>query len=84
MFSDINLEDVLFKDHYVEILKPDSEKGVLVFHCYQKTTDRDIPSEGLKSGVQLQKEGYDFGRSRIHPYIFSELHTNTKKSITLL
>jgi len=70
MFSDIIPEDVLFEDDYVQILKPDSKKGVLVFHCYQETTDRDIPSEGLKSGVQLQEEGYDFGRSRIHPYIF--------------
>jgi hypothetical protein len=70
MFSDINPKDVLFEDDNVQILKPNVPKGILVFHNYQETTDRDIPSEGLKSGVQLQEEGYDFGRSRIHPYIF--------------
>lgn len=65
-------DDVLYQDEKVCILKPRAKKGVLVWHKFQETQgiDIDIPSIGLKSGLQMHKEGYDFGRSRFHPYIF--------------
>ena len=63
-------DDVLYQDEKVCILKPDVKKGVLVWHIFQETPGIDIPSVGLKSGVQMQSEGYEFGRSIFHPYIF--------------
>lgn len=66
----INSDDILYEDKYVRILKPNVKKGVLVWHRYPKDCDVDIPSIGLKSGKQMQEEGIDFGRTKIHPYIF--------------
>ena len=63
-------DDVLYQDEKVCILKPDVKKGVLVGHRFQETPGIDIPSVGLKSGVQMQREGYDFGRNWFNPYIF--------------
>ena len=66
----INRDDILYEDELVRILKPYVKKGVLVWHRYPKDCDVNIPSIGLKSGKQLQEEGIDFGRTKIHPYIF--------------
>jgi hypothetical protein len=64
-------EDILFQDNDVCILKPDVKKGILIFTNY--TQPKGMPSlceSGLKTGVQLQSEGVNFGRSMIHDYIF--------------
>lgn len=63
-------DDVLYQDEKVCILKPDVKKGVLVWHKFQETQGIDVPSVGLKSGLQMQRDGYDFGRCRFYPYIF--------------
>lgn len=58
----------MYQDDLVCILKPNVKKGIIVWHKYPKGID--ILSEGLKTGQQLHSEGIDFGRSKIHPYIF--------------
>lgn len=72
-------DDVLYQDEKVCILKPDVNKGVLVWHKFQETPDIDITSVGLKTGAQMQKDGYDFGRCKFHPYIFSRAPFYNKK-----
>ncbi len=64
-------EDILFQDNDVCILKPNVKKGILIFTDYNQS--KGMPSlceSGLKTGVQLQSEGVNFGRSTIHNYIF--------------
>ena len=63
--------DILFSDFDICILKPEVKKGILIFTNYKQPVG--LPSlceTGLKTGVQLNSEGIEFGRSMIHPYIF--------------
>jgi hypothetical protein len=68
-FPKVVPDDILFQDSDVCILKPDVKKGILIFSDY-KLAPGSLCESGLKSGEQLQKEGIEFGRSKIHPYIF--------------
>jgi hypothetical protein len=64
-------EDILFQDNDVCILKPGVKKGVLIFtHYKQPAGMASLCEAGLKTGVQLQREGVNFGRNMIHDYIF--------------
>ena len=64
-------EDILFQDNDVCILKPDVKKGVMIFTNYKQPAGMaSLCEAGLKTGVQLQREGVNFGRNMIHDYIF--------------
>ena len=64
-------EDILFQDNDVCILKPGVKKGVLIFTNYKQPAGMaPLCEAGLKTGVQLQREGVNFGRNMIHDYIF--------------
>jgi hypothetical protein len=67
--NDIVPEDIIYQDENVCILKPHVKKGIIVFSNYE-SNNFDISKVGLKSGLQLYKEGIDFGRVVQHPYIF--------------
>jgi len=67
----IEPSDIMYKDDLVCILRPDVKKGIIVFTNFKQPTGTDsLCNLGLKTGEQLQKDGIDFGRSKIHPYIF--------------
>jgi len=58
-------------DSLVCILKPEVKKGILIFTKYVQPQGMDsLYKLGLKSGKKLHDEGIDFGRTKIHPYIF--------------
>jgi hypothetical protein len=63
--------DIMFQDDLVCILQPNIKKGIIIWSNY--TQPPNMPSLltlGLKTGKKLNEEGIDFGRSKIHPYIF--------------
>jgi hypothetical protein len=63
--------DIMYRDELVCILKPYVKKGIIVWTNYTQPPYMDtLCNLGLKTGQQLQSEGVDFGRSKIHPYIF--------------
>jgi hypothetical protein len=62
-------EDIMYKDDLVCILKPNVKKGIIVWHK-QPTEMESLLISGLKTGKRLQEEGIEFGRTKIHPYIF--------------
>jgi hypothetical protein len=67
----IQQSDIKYKDELVCILNPDVKKGIIVWTEYNQPAEMDsLCNSGLKTGVQLKSEGVDFGRSKIHPYIF--------------
>jgi hypothetical protein len=66
----INPEDIKYQDHDVAILHPHVKKGVLVYHHYTNPPGLDLCEIGLKSGLQMQKEGIAFGRIVYHDSIF--------------
>ena len=67
----IEQSDIMYQDDLVCILKPDVKKGIIVWTNYTKPPEMDsLCRLGLKTGKQLKSEGIDFGRSKIHPYIF--------------
>jgi hypothetical protein len=67
----IEQSDIMYQDELVCILRPDVKKGIIVFTNFKQPTGTDsLCNLGLKTGKQLQKEGIDFDRSKIHPYIF--------------
>ena len=64
-------DDILFQDADVCILKPYVKKGRLIFTDYKQPAGMPSLCEaGLKTGLQLQTEGVNFGRTMIHNYIF--------------
>jgi len=64
-------DDIMYQDELVCILKPAVKKGIVVWtHFTQPAGMNTLCRLGLKTGKQLQSEGIDFGRSKIHPYIF--------------
>ena len=63
--------DIMYQDDLVCILKPEVKEGIIIWtHFTQPKGMGSLCELGLKTGKQLQKEGIDFGRSKIHPYIF--------------
>ena len=67
----IEESDIMYKDDLVCILKPDVKKGIIIWtHFTQPAEIGSLCELGLKTGKQLQSEGIDFGRSKIHPYMF--------------
>ena len=67
----IHDSDIKYSDSKVTILHPHVKKGVLVVTFFSPPdTGEDLRETGLKSGKQLEQEGVDFRRSKIHPYIF--------------
>jgi len=57
----------MYKDDLVCILRPEVKKGIIIWTKYAPSLDIKL---GLKTGKQLYEEGVDFGRTKIHPYIF--------------
>jgi hypothetical protein len=67
----IEQSDIMYQDELVCILNPDVKKGIIVWTHYTQPLEMDsLCGLGLKTGKQLQIEGVEFGRSKIHPYIF--------------
>jgi len=63
--------DIMFQDDLVCILQPNIKKGIIIWSNYIQPPNIDSLSIlGLKTGKKLNEEGIDFGRSKIHPYIF--------------
>jgi hypothetical protein len=62
-----NIGEALYQDKYVRILHPDDPSGIKVLH---NSCSPDILTEGIKTGLQLYKEGKEFGRTIQHPYSF--------------
>ena len=63
--------DIVYQDDLVCILNPKVEKGIIIWsHYNQPPNTINVCTSGLKSGKQLTDEGIDFGRDKIHPYIF--------------
>ena len=63
--------DIMYEDNLVRILKPDVKKGIIVWTHYTQPPGKDSLCEmGLKTGEQLKSEGVEFGRTKIHPYIY--------------
>ena len=67
----IEQSDIIYQDDLVCILKPEVKKGIIIWTHFTQPAGMDsLCNLGLKTGNQLQREGIDFGRSKIHPYIF--------------
>ena len=67
----INEDDVMYRDEFVTILKPEVKKGVLVKTRYTQPEGQEcLGKTGLKTGQRLHKEGIEFGRDIYHSYIF--------------
>lgn len=67
----IEQSDIMYQDDLVCILKPEVKKGIIIWtHFTQPEGMGNLCELGLKTGKQLQIEGIDFGRSKIHPYMF--------------
>jgi hypothetical protein len=67
----IEQSDIMYQDELVCILRPNVKKGIIVWTHFTQPVGMDsLCNLGLKTGKQLQEEGIDFGRSKIHPYIF--------------
>jgi hypothetical protein len=67
----IEPSDIMYQDDLVCILRPNVKKGIIVWTNFTQPAEMGSLCElGLKTGKHLQTEGIDFGRSKIHPYIF--------------
>lgn len=67
----IEESDIMYQDDLVCILKPEVKKGIIVWTHFTQPKGMDSLCElGLKTGKQLKKEGIEFGRDKIHPYMF--------------
>ena len=67
----IEQSDIMYEDALVRILKPKVKKGIIIWTNFKQPEGMGSLCElGLKTGKQLQIEGIDFGRSKIHPYMF--------------
>ncbi len=63
--------DIMYQDDLVCILQPYIKKGIIIWSNYTQPPNMDsLLTLGLKTGKKLKEEGIDFGRSKIHPYIF--------------
>jgi hypothetical protein len=71
MTIDIHDTDIKYSDDKVTILYPHVKKGMLIVTFFEPPdSGENLRETGLKTGKRLQEEGIDFGRSKIHPYIF--------------
>jgi hypothetical protein len=69
--SEIIDDDIMYIDSLVCILKPEVKKGIIIYSNFNQPQGTDsLKNLGLKTGKKLQEEGIDFGRTKIHPYIF--------------
>jgi hypothetical protein len=67
----IKQSDIMYQDDLVCILKPNVKKGIIVWTRFTQPAGMDsLCNLGIKTGKQLQNEGIDFGRTKIHPYSF--------------
>ena len=67
----IEQSDIMYEDDLVRILKPKVKKGIIIWTNFTQPKGMSSLCElGLKTGKQLKIEGINFGRSKIHPYIF--------------
>lgn len=67
----IEQSDIIYQDDLVCILKPEVKKGIIILTLFTQPEGMgSLCKLGLKTGKQLQSEGIDFGRSKIHPYMF--------------
>jgi hypothetical protein len=67
----IEQSDIMYQDDLVCILRPEVKKGIIVWTHFTQPAEMDSLCElGLKTGKQLQREGINFGRRKINPYIF--------------
>ena len=63
--------DIMFQDDLVCILRPYIKKGIIIWSNYTQPPNMDsLLILGLKTGKKLKEECIEFGRSKIHPYIF--------------
>lgn len=63
--------DIMYQDDLVCILKPHVKKGIIVWTNFTQPIGKEsLCKLGLKTGKKLKEEGFDFGRTKIHPYIF--------------
>jgi hypothetical protein len=70
-FDNILDEDIIYRDTNISILNPHVKKGILIYtHFDIKNSSIDVCKIGLKSGKKLKEQGFNFGRSIAHPYIF--------------
>ena len=61
----------MYQDDLVCILRPEIKKGIIIWTHYTQPSEMDsLCKLGIKTGLQLQKEGVNFGRSIYHPHIF--------------
>jgi hypothetical protein len=67
---EITDEDVKYMDSYVCILHPYVNKGVIVWHSYDKKDSVNLEEDGIKSGYLLNRENNNYGRITHYPYIF--------------
>lgn len=71
MLDKIVDSDVKYSDEKVTILHPHVKKGVLIITFFKPSkSGENLKETGLKTGKKLCEEGKEFGRSKIHPYIF--------------
>jgi len=68
--TEITEEDVKYIDSYVCILHPYVNKGVIVWHSYDKKDGIDLEEDGIKSGYLLNKEKRNYGRITHYSHIF--------------
>ncbi len=67
----IERSDIMYQDDLVCILKPDVKKGIIIWsHYTQPQGMASLCEFGLMTGEQLRLQGIEFGRDKIHPYIF--------------
>jgi hypothetical protein len=67
----IEQSDIMYQDDLVCILRPNVKKGIIIWTHFTQPVGMDsLCNLGLKTGKQLQEEGIEFGRSKIHPYVF--------------
>ena len=63
--------DIMYQDDLVCILRPYIKKGIIIWSNYTQPPNMDsLLILGLKTGKKLKEECIEFGRSKIHPYIF--------------
>ena len=67
----IEEDDIMYQDDLVCILKPGVKKGIIVWTYFTQPEGMDsLCNLGLKTGQKLKEEDVNFGRDKIHPYIF--------------
>jgi len=76
----IKESDIMYQDDLVCILHPGVKKGIIIYSDYtQPPYINSLCKLGLKTGKHLKNEGVNFGRSKIHPYIFFRAPYNSRE-----